>query len=97
MQLRFSRAQNFLHFRDVRGHINAYGVVFRFDHADLESVFQPAKLFELFDALEFPRRQRRIFEQRVAAVTVKADVLQCAARRLSLRYRAPRGSGAREK
>lgn len=50
------RAQNFLHFRNVRRQVNADSVVLRLDHPDLESVLQPAKLFELLDALEFPRR-----------------------------------------
>ena len=35
---------------DVGGHVNAYGVVHRLDHVHVEAVFQPAELFQLFDA-----------------------------------------------
>ena len=42
--------EQFLYFLDVGGHVNAHSVVHRLDHVHVEAVFQPAELFQLFDA-----------------------------------------------
>src|SRR5262245_25750913 len=58
--------------RDVFGHVHAHRIVFGFGHADAVAVFQPAKLFELLDALEVALRKRGKFQQRGAAECVQA-------------------------
>ncbi len=49
-----------------------------FAHGDAVAVFQPAKLFELLEALEFAGRERGKIEKSVAAKRVDADVLEMA-------------------
>ena len=66
--------QQFFNFFDVGGDVNAYGVVHRFDYVHVKTVFQPAKLFELFDAFEFAGGERGKFEQRFSAIAVEADM-----------------------
>ena len=82
-------AQELFHALDVGGHVHADRIVFRFDHVNAETIFEPAQLLELLDALQFAGRQRGKFQQRVAAITVEADVFPMAARRPSRRYREP--------
>src|SRR5579871_4266320 len=70
------RRQTLLHPFDIGGHIHRDRVVIRFHYANLESVLQPTQLLKLLHALQFPRRQRRKFQQRLATVPVQPDVLR---------------------
>lgn len=58
----------------VFGHVDADGVVFDFGYANLPAVFEPAELFELFDAFEFALGQGGIFEEGVALEDVQAEM-----------------------
>jgi hypothetical protein len=63
----------------------------------VKTIFQPAQLFELLDALEFAGRKRGKFEQRVAAKGVKAQVLPVALVATVSPVSRTQGMGAREK
>jgi len=59
---------------DVFGHVDTYRIVFDFGYANLPTVFEPAELLELFDALELALGQGGIFEEGVALEHVKAEM-----------------------
>jgi len=58
----------------VFGNIDADGIVLDFGDADLPAIFEPAKLFELFNFLEFSLRQSWIFEQGIPLIDVETKV-----------------------
>lgn len=70
--------EEFFDARNVFRHVHAYGVVHDFRNANLPSIFEPPKLLELFDALEFALGQGGIFEEGVALEDVEAEMLQMA-------------------
>src|SRR5580704_6137855 len=66
--LRFAAlVKNFLHARQIRRHVHADRFVIHFDDPDAISIFEPAQLLELLDALEFARWKGGEIEQRLAA------------------------------
>ena len=56
--------------------IDAERFVVGFHHANLESVFERAQLFQALGALERPDRKIRIGQQKIAAVDVQSDVFE---------------------
>ena len=88
--------QEFFYALDVGEDVHACGVVHGFYYVHVEAVFQPAELFELFDAFEFTGGERGKFQQRVAAIAVEADVFPVAGGDAVTGLANPR-DGAREK
>src|SRR5487761_281245 len=68
-------AEGFFDFGDVGGSVDGDAFIGAFGGADMVAVFEPAKLLELFKALEFAGRERGEFEERGAAKHVQADML----------------------
>ena len=67
-------AQDFFHALDVSGNIHTDRIIIGFNHADAESVFEPAELLQFFQALELARGKRGKFEQSVATKNVNPDM-----------------------
>ena len=51
-------------------------LIFRFHHANAESIFECAQLLQPFGLFERPDRKIRIGEQKIPAIDVQADVLE---------------------
>jgi len=66
--------EEFLDAGYVFGDVDADGIVLDFGDADLPAIFEPAKLFELFNFLEFALRQSWIFEQGIPLKDVETKV-----------------------
>src|ERR1700722_17869414 len=91
-----SLTQNFLHLFNIRRHIHAHRIVFRFHHSHVKAIFQPAQLLELLDALQFARRQSGKFEQRIAAVAIQTNMFPVTRRHPRTRVPYPRNRRARK-